>query len=81
MWVKIEGGLEPTNTLFLDRGLPDSLAFYRVAGMDPNTILTDCFRHRYAVVFMLDRFPYDKDGVRAGNDAYADYCDKWMRRN
>jgi len=81
LWVEIEGELEPSDTLFLDRGLPDSLTFYRVAGMDPNKVLPDCFRYRYASVFMLDRFPYDQDGVRGGNDAYADYCDKWMRRD
>jgi len=81
MWVVTYGGLNPSDTLFLDRAFPDGLTFYRVAGMDPNEVLPDCFQHRYASVFMLDRFPYDRDGVRAGDDAYADYSDAWMMRD
>ena len=81
MWVKLESGLQADEVLFLDRALPDSLAFYRFAGMDPNEILSDCFQHRYASVFILNRFPYQRDGVRAGDDAAADYFDSWMSRD
>ena len=81
MWLKIECSLDPSDTLFLDRALPDALAFYRFAGMDPNEVLSDCFLHCYASVFVLDRFSYDRDGVRAGDDAYADYFDSWMMRD
>jgi len=81
MWVETEAGLDPSDTLFLDRALPDSFAFYRVIGKDPNKILPDCFQHHYASVFMLDRFPYDRDGVRAGDDAYAEFFDLWMVRD
>jgi predicted ATPase len=81
MMVKQESGLRATEVNFLDRGLPDSFAFYRFAGMNPNEILLDCFQHRYASVFMLDRLPYQQDGVRAGDDASAAYFDSWMERD
>jgi predicted ATPase len=81
MWVKLLSGLRANEVLFLDRGLPDSLAFYRFAGMDPNEILPDCFQHRYASVFMLDRLPYQQDGIRAGDDTSAAYFDSWMERD
>ena len=81
MWVKQESGLRDAEALFLDRGLPDSLAFYRFAGLDPNEILPDCFQHRYASVFILNRLPYQQDGIRGGDDASAAYFDSWMERD
>ena len=73
--------LSAVEVTFLDRALPDALAFYRFAGMNPNKILPDCFQHRYASVFMLDRFPYQQDGVRAADDTTAAYFDSWMWRD
>jgi predicted ATPase len=81
MWVKLESGLRATDVIFLDRGLPDGFAFYRFAGLNPNEILLDCFQNRYASVFLLDRFPYQKDGVRAGDDAAAAYFESWTFRD
>jgi len=57
MWVKLESGLRITEVTFLDRGLPDIFAFYRFAGLNPNELLSDCFQHRYASVFLLNRLP------------------------
>jgi predicted ATPase len=79
--VKTERGLRAVDFTFLDRALPDILTFYRYAGMNPNDILLDCYQYRYASVFMLDRFPYQRDGVRTGDDAYAEYFDSWMFRD
>jgi predicted ATPase len=66
-----EHGLCPDDIIFLDRGLPDALAFFRFAGLDLSVVLEDCFQHRYAHVFMLDRLPYQQDGVRTADDAVA----------
>jgi predicted ATPase len=68
---KQECGLRVADLIFLDRGIPDALAFFRYAGLDPNQILSDCFLHRYASVFLLNRLPYQKDGVRTAEDAIA----------
>jgi predicted ATPase len=81
MMVKRELELRAGEVIFLDRAIPDALAFYRVAGLDPNGILLDCFQNRYASVFMLDRFPYQQDGVRGGDDTSAAYFDSWMSRD
>jgi len=81
MMVKRESGLRADEVTFLDRALPDGLAFYRFAGLNPNEILSDCFQHRYASVFMLNRFPYQQDGVRAADDATAAYFESWTLRD
>lgn len=76
-----ENGLKENDINFLDRALPDGFAFFRIAGLDPNEILHDCFQHRYAAVFLLDRLPYQKDGVRVADDETAEYLESWMLRD
>ena len=79
--IEHERGLRANEIAFLDRGLPDGFAFYRLAGLNPNEILSDCFKHRYASVFILNRLPYQKDRVRVGDDALADYLESWISRD
>jgi predicted ATPase len=78
MMRSVEDGLQANDVLFFDRGLPDGLAFFRVYGLNPNDILPDCFCHRYASVFLLDRLPVEQDGVRAEDDANAALLEKWL---
>jgi predicted ATPase len=81
MMVKSESRLRAIDVLFLDRALPDSLAHARFTGRNPNEILPDCFQHCYASVFLLDRLPYQKDGVRAADDPTAAYFELWTSRD
>jgi predicted ATPase len=81
MMVKHERGLRAIDVLFLDRALPDTLAHVRFAGRNPNEFLSDCFQHRYASVFLLNRLPYQKDGVRAADDPTAAYFESWTLRD
>ncbi|HSG42546.1 MAG TPA: ATP-binding protein [Anaerolineales bacterium] len=79
--VEHENGLRAHEINFLDRALPDGFAFYRLAGMNPNEILPDCFQHRYTAVFLLNRLPYQKDGVRVADDETAAFLESWMLRD
>jgi predicted ATPase len=81
LWLEFNKELRASEITFLDRGLPDALSFYRFAGMNPNEILSDCFQHRYASVFILNRLPYQQDGIRSGDDISAAYFDMWMERD
>ena len=76
-----ERGLRAAEIVFLDRALPDGFAFYRLAGLNPNQILPDCFQHRYACVFLLNRLPFQKDGVRVADDETAAYLESWILRD
>lgn len=73
-----ERKLQATDINFLDRALPDAFAFFRLAGLNPNEIVSDCFRYRYAAVFLLNRLPYQKDGVRVADDETAAYLESWL---
>jgi predicted ATPase len=77
MQLSIEGGLRAIDIAFLDGAVPGSLAWYRVFGLNPNEILLECFYHRYASVFILDRLPLQLNGLRFVDDAYTGFLDEW----
>jgi len=79
--LRIEHGLQALDVVFLDRAFPDSLAFYRFDGLNPNKILAECFQHRYASIFILDRLPVHQDGLRIEDDAAARFLDEWLARD
>jgi predicted ATPase len=79
---QVEDGLPAGDLLFVDRGLPDCFAFFRLAGVDPNDYLAACFHHQYAGVFLLDPLEFERDGTRMENDAIiAPYLEAWHTRD
>ncbi len=81
MQLGIEGGLRAIGVVFLDRGVPDYLAYCRVFGPNPNEFLAECFHHRYASIFVLDRLPFQQNGARIEDDAIAGLLDEWLARD
>ena len=80
--LEVELGLPAIDVVFLDRGVPDFLAWYRVRGMNPNETLAECFHHRYASVFMLEPLPFQPDDQRVEEiAAIAGYLDEWHTRD
>jgi len=81
MQLRMERGLRATDVLFLDRGIPDPLAWHRAFGLNPNEILLECFHHRYASVFILDPLPYQENGARFEDASIVGYLDEWHARD
>jgi predicted ATPase len=81
MQLSIECGLRAIDILFLDRALPDCLAWHRVAGLNPNELLSEYFHHRYASVFILDPLPFEENGARDDDAAKVGYLDEWLARD
>ena len=79
--IGLENALQATDIVFLDRALPECLTFHRVAGLDPNELLAECLRHRYASVFVLDRLPFHQDGLRDKIDISGDLLEEWIPRD
>ena len=79
--LEIEQNMDPESTFFLDSAVPGSLAWFRVFGMDPNEILLDCFQHRYASVFILEKLPYHLNGLRIGDEVLPSFIDEWHSRD
>lgn len=82
MQMEIEAELRAVEFCFLDRALPDSLAFFRIAGLNPNEFLTECFHHRYASVFILEPLPFQSDDQRVEEfELAAGFLDEWHTRD
>ena len=77
----IERLLPASDTIFLDRGLPDCLAYHRIHGMNPNELLPDCFFHQYRSVFILEKLPFQQDGVRYEDDNCAEFHQNWLLKD
>jgi len=61
----IEAQLPAHERLFLDRALPDSIAYYLLEGLDPAEPRRHSRRVRYHRVFLFERLEFTKDPVRS----------------
>ena len=61
--------------------MPDSITYYRIAGLDPRTVAEQCFKRRYARVLIFDRLPLVVDHARTEDEATADFLDEWLERD
>jgi predicted ATPase len=69
--IAIEEKLDPGKTVFFDRAVPDSIAYFRLAGLAPSQPIRLSRRVRYREVFLLDRLPVRKDTVRKEDEETA----------
>ena len=70
MQLEQEATLDPDETVFLDRALPDSLAYYRFLDLRPDPELLDALgRVSYRKVFILDLLPLVPDYARTEDAA------------
>ena len=78
---EVERELPADELFFLDGAVPGSLAWFRLFGRNPNEILPECFHHRYAAVFILDRLPLKQNGFRFEELGLIDFLDDWITRD
>lgn len=81
MQLEIERSLDASDFIFLDRAVPDCLAWHRFFGLNPNVLLRDCFHYRYASVFMLDRLSLQQNGLRYKDNTLQDFTAEWHVRD
>lgn len=68
-----EGNVKPETLAFIDRGIPDALAYDKVYGTHtPDITEADLWGKRYRGVFLLDRLPLQKDNARIEDDTLAE---------
>ena len=68
MQIEQEKGLVPGETIFLDRALPDALAYYKFLGLPEDEKIRDALRTAsYKRVFILDPLPLVNDYARTEN--------------
>lgn len=69
--LELENRLPAGQPYFLDRGLPDSIAYFRLEGLDPEEPRTHSRQVRYHRVFLFERLDFLKDPVRSENTQTA----------
>jgi len=70
MQIEQEAMLDPDALIFLDRALPDSLAYYRFLELPPDPMLLEALPSvRYRKVFLLDLLPLVRDYARTEDSA------------
>ena len=69
--LEAENRLDPSVRVFLDRALPDSIAYYRMGQLNPEEPERLSKRFRYHRVFILEALPFVKDRVRREDTSRA----------
>ncbi|MFC0775016.1 AAA family ATPase [Terrimonas alba] len=65
MQIEQEASLSPDDIVFLDRAIPDALAYYYFLNLPPNQKLIDAINiYRYKKIFILDFLPLVRDYAR-----------------
>ncbi len=76
----IESALPTDELIFLDRAIPDSIAYFIFEGLDPSEPLLESRIFRYRRVFLFDRLILENDRVRAEDEAMAAAIDGLLER-
>lgn len=63
--VALETALPRDQLTFMDRAVPDSVAYFRFEGLDPAEPLRHSRTVRYETVFLLARLEFEPDAVRS----------------
>lgn len=69
---KIENLMPVENMVFFDRGMPDSIAYYRFAGFNPAVAIEKSRFFKYKKVYMFERLLIENDPVRWESDKDAE---------
>ena len=69
--VRIESALKKDEIIFFDRGIPDSIAYYKLNGLDPAEPFQKSGEVRYQNVFLFERLRFLTDPVRSENEKTA----------
>ena len=65
MQIEQEAMLSPQDTVFLDRALPDALAYYYFLNLQPGERIKTAIKiYRYKKIFILDLLPLVQDYAR-----------------
>lgn len=70
--VRIEKRLPRQQIHFLDRAVPDSVAYYQIEGLDGTEPLSYSRHVRYKGVFLFERLAFETDAVRTEDSELAE---------
>jgi predicted ATPase len=69
--IKIEASLPKKEIIFFDRAVPDSIAYFKSARLNPNEPVKKSKLVRYKKIFLFERLEFEKDRVRSEDEVKA----------
>ena len=69
--VRIEAALPKNRLHFLDRAVPDSVAYFQLEGLDRDEPLGYSRQIRYKGIFLFERLTFESDAVRTEDNELA----------
>lgn len=76
--IAAESSLNADQQVFLDRAIPDSIAYFRHAGFDITEPLAASRLFQYKKIFLFERLLFKKDAVRSEDVAAATQIDRLL---
>ncbi len=77
--VDSERRLPKDTVVFLDRGLPESIVYYSIAGLDPEEVAGVCSRGIYRKIFFMAPPPYEPNYARSESAAVLEQLERELR--
>lgn len=72
MKLMIENKIPASQVTFIDDGgIPNSIAYYQITGLDPAPVIKEAQKRKYKGVFFLERLPFEKDYARTEDEETA----------
>jgi len=79
--IEIEKSLSKDATVFLDRGVPDSIGYYIIEGLYPDEPIKKSKQTRYKKIFFFEKLLFEKDAVRSEDDKIAAELDRILKES
>ncbi len=69
--IKKEANLNTNQLVFLDRGVPDSIAYLQMAGANTDDAIELSKKRKYKKAFLMEQLPFKNDHIRSENEEKA----------
>ena len=79
--IEIEQSLTESTIIFLDRAVPDSIAYYMIEGLNPDDPIHKSKLIRYKKIFLFERLGFEKDDVRSEDEKIAAQLDHLLQKS
>ncbi len=79
--IEIEQSLPDDVVIFLDRAVPDSIAYYIIEGINPEEPIHLSRSIRYKNIFHFERLGFEKDDVRSEDEKIAERLDRLLQKS
>ncbi|MGD2028697.1 MAG: ATP-binding protein [Desulfobacterales bacterium] len=79
--IEIEKSLCKDTTVFLDRGIPDSIGYYILEGLYPDEPIKKSEQTQYKKIFFFEKLLFEKDAVRSEDEEIATELDRILKES